>query len=94
MKYNIFCTANIQNKRLFRRSLFSSLKQLKDLHRAILQRLQLYKHNLDEKDDITLQKPAGRRATPLSANLFHVARSLSLISLLQDLLTIVSQFAN
>lgn len=41
-----------------------------------------------------LQKPAGRRATPLTANLFHAAQSLFLISLLQDLLTIVSQFAN
>lgn len=41
-----------------------------------------------------LQKPADGRAAPLTANLFHVAQSLFLISLLQDLLTLVSQFAN
>ena len=52
------------------------------------------KHNLDNKDVIMLQKPADRRAAPLTANLFHVAQSLFLSSLPQDLLAIVSQFAN
>lgn len=41
-----------------------------------------------------LQKPADRRAAPLTANLFHVALSLFPVSLLQDLLAIVSEFTN
>lgn len=41
-----------------------------------------------------LKKPADRRAAPLTDNLFHVAQSLFLISLLPGSLTIVSQFAN
>lgn len=38
------------------------------------------KHNLDNKDVIMLPKPADRRAAPATANLFHMAQSLFLLS--------------